>query len=206
MNLRIYKWFWIFFEVLLSFFILISIQSKFSSSWRLYDSRIVHFTYIFLIASLLPGIAMRYNPQNFLHSQFMRLTRKHTGIMCYLTSCAHVLWSYLLPTHFASIPSLMSDWMGVIAFVWLTPLFITSNNFSIRFLKSKWKKLHVTIHAILWFILLHVLIKVSLIPSMVIGAIVIADLGSWLFVSEILQEVFGKIENRAGDDRSKPEE
>lgn len=194
-------------EILFSIFIVLTCSSIYISSWKSFDSIASHATYVFLIISLIPGILERFNirifPWNY--PPYTKLIRKHFGILAYLATIGHILWSYFLPTRFKEIPTLMSDWMGVIAFLWLTPLFLTSNRHSIAKLQSKWKKLHITVHVLIWFIFAHVMIKGISVASLIIFLFLLVDIFSWIQKSGLLEEVFGSIEDNAGNNRRKPE-
>lgn len=113
--------------------------------------------------SLLPGILKRFQVAGSLKLvQVLLMTfRRQLGVMMYFFVFEHYLWVRLMPSvKFSSgiIPNNLYEIMGMLAFLLLTPLFLTSNDFSIKFLGSKWRLLHKSIYLINWLIFFHLLI------------------------------------------------
>lgn len=120
---------------------------------------------IFLGFSLLPGIIRRFSilPQIL---KFLQLIRRHLGILMYLFGLSHYLLNYV------SVQLLAGDFppnqippvfilMGLFGLLLYTPLFLTSNDLSVRLLKRNWSKLHKLTHLGVVLILLHLVLQSS---------------------------------------------
>ncbi len=136
--------------------------------------------YTFLI-SLLPGIHLRfdmtYGKRLYI---FIRKYRRTIGITAYTAGVLHFYWSFILPNRGQFFPDLLSDWMGFVALLLLTPLFLTSNDLSLNKLGKLWKKLHLVVHLVIYLLLMHVVIKGRLTTSLVTGFVMVADVFSWV--------------------------
>lgn len=118
---------------------------------------------IFFCLTLLPGILKRFQVTGSIKTLQLLLMsfRRQLGIMMYFFVLEHYLWVRLLPTiKFSSsiIPGNIYEIMGMIAFFLLTPVFLTSNDYSVKRFGSYWKLVHKLVYVINWFILLHLLI------------------------------------------------
>ncbi len=87
--------------------------------------------------------------------------RRLLGITTFLAIFAHSgMWiTTRMQTNFALIPQLQT-FRILAGYIWLLMLFIgyiTSNNYSIRLFKSRWKLLQYSAYIALWFAILHLL-------------------------------------------------
>lgn len=144
--------------------------------------------------TLLPGILKRLKQIKLWPWGYALLTktRKQFGIMMFLLSLAHTLWSYNLLEK-KIWPEKLSDWMGLAAILILLPLFITSNEYSLQKLKTLWYKIHLLTHVAVWFILFHIVIKSELSWSIITAAIILADVTSWVYYSNLVQYILSDI-------------
>lgn len=118
---------------------------------------------ITFILTLSPGILKRYNAIGSLQSIRLLLMslRRQLGIMMYFFVIDHYLWVRLMPSlKFSSsiIPTNLYEIIGMLAFFLLTPLFLSSNNFSVKKIGKKWNLLHKLVYLINWLIFLHLLL------------------------------------------------
>lgn len=136
---------------------------------------------VFLSLSLIPGILLRFSLVSSLSIIYLPLKtlRRHIGIASFLFALGHALWVYLLPQSFAfsTNPSIL--W-GSATLLVLTLLFITSNDYSQAFLSTNWTHLHQIIHLLIWGILIHVYLIGSGSWTLVLLAVALLDLCSWL--------------------------
>jgi sulfoxide reductase heme-binding subunit YedZ len=95
----------------------------------------------------------------------MLVQRKWIGDAMFLIGCFHVtliLSAYMLNLSVFWNPQYWDfrlNWpWGMLAMITLTPLFITSNKFSIRLLKRNWKRLHLIVYGAFIFAGIHIYI------------------------------------------------
>ncbi len=120
--------------------------------------------YLLLFLTLLPGIAKRLSLFPILVRTLMPL-RRQLGNAMYIIGLAHWIvidltprlatytfpYRYLTPTQLA----------GLILLLTLLPLFLTSNDRSLRLLKKTWSRLHKLVYLGLVFLLLHLIFQAS---------------------------------------------
>ncbi|PIS22420.1 hypothetical protein COT50_02075 [candidate division WWE3 bacterium CG08_land_8_20_14_0_20_41_10] len=112
----------------------------------LYFGRVSLGLYLF---TLLPGICRRFK----LKHQFVSLLtlyRRQVGIAMYIFAVLHALLVVSFP-----ITLTPPKVFGILAFLILTPLFITSNIYAVKKLKETWKKIHQLTYLALGLIFLH---------------------------------------------------
>lgn len=88
--------------------------------------------------------------------------RRSTGVACFAYACLHML-CYVWFDQNADWTEMAKDlvkrpfiWVGMLAFVCMLPLAVTSNNASVRWLGGKrWQQLHRLVYALPWLALLH---------------------------------------------------
>ncbi|MEK7581298.1 MAG: hypothetical protein AAB512_03370 [Patescibacteria group bacterium] len=156
-----------------------------SGDWKFWGYWAAQISQFAFLISLLPGIYRRL--EMFKRGKslyvFLRKYRRTVGIVAYITGVLHFYWSYILPNPGQFFPSLISDWMGFVGLFLLTPLFLTSNDFSLNHLGLFWKKLHLLVHLAIWLLLMHVVIKGRFLTSLITGGVLIIDIISWILVA-----------------------
>ena len=116
---------------------------------------------LLLGATLTPGILKRLGiirPLMILLNPYKR----HLGISTYISALGHYLLVTLLPSlAFGSFPPPLTQvsLFGLLAFLTMTPLFLTSNDYSIRLLKKNWTRLHKLVYLAAFFILFHLIFQ-----------------------------------------------
>ena len=115
------------------------------------------------------------------------------GLYAYFYLCLHVL-TFLWLEHFWVIADIVDDviehpyvLVGVLAFLLMTPLAVTSNRFSMRQLKAAWKRLHRLVYVIGLLGILHFiwLVKADLLEP-AIYLVLLIGLYAWRFVTDLL--------------------
>jgi len=117
---------------------------------------------ILFIITLIPSMIQRFG----LAKEFNLLiklilpVRRQFGILMFVAAFTHYLALKVIPTlQFKLPPSLpIYQAFGLVALIFSFALFITSNNYATRKLKSNWKRLHRLTYIIGWLIFGHVLL------------------------------------------------
>ena len=116
---------------------------------------------LLLGATLTPGILKRLGiirPLMILLNPYKR----HLGISTYISALGHYLLVTLLPSlALRSFPPPLTQvsLFGLLAFLTMTPLFLTSNDYSIRLLKKNWARLHKLVYLAALLILFHLIFQ-----------------------------------------------
>jgi sulfoxide reductase heme-binding subunit YedZ len=112
--------------------------------------------------------------------------RRQFGILMFMTAFTHYLAIKVIPTLQEKRPPSLPPYQafGLAAIILSLALFITSNNWSTRKLKSNWKKLHRLTYVIGWLIFGHVLLislrsgEVLSIQAISIGIVMVLEIAS----------------------------
>ena len=110
---------------------------------------------VFLLLTYSVSILSRWGISNLL------ICRRMLGLWTFFYMFAHFL-AFFLFEHSFILSSLATDFInrpfvaiGIVALFLTFPLVITSNNYSVKFLKRKWKKLHFLINPVIILTLVH---------------------------------------------------
>jgi sulfoxide reductase heme-binding subunit YedZ len=135
---------------------------------------------IVYLSTLVPGILKRLGAGGGLAQiQLLLMTfRRQLGILAYFLVLGHYCWERLFPsflnTGISAIPVSGFELWGMAAFFVLTPLFVTSNDWSMRVLGAWWKRIHALTYGVIGLIFGHVLLQQS-------GSILIVVIGLFGF-------------------------
>ncbi|MCR4329006.1 MAG: ferric reductase-like transmembrane domain-containing protein [Candidatus Roizmanbacteria bacterium] len=142
-----------------------------------------------LVIVTLPGILKRFEVTG-VYKQIQLLlmsVRRQTGDLMFTFAVAHAVWvRILLYIRFglpdpASIP--LFQIFGTLTLLLLFPLFLTSNNFSVRLLKKNWQRIHYLVYIAVWFAALHTLLGIEgQIWGILAVGIGVAQIASWMNV------------------------
>ncbi|MGA1049885.1 MAG: ferric reductase-like transmembrane domain-containing protein [Minisyncoccia bacterium] len=143
---------------------------------------------ILFIITLIPSMIRRFGlAKEF--SLLIKLTlpvRRQFGILMFMTAFTHYLAMKVIPTLQFRLPPSLPPYQafGLVALIFSFALFITSNNWATRKLKSNWKRLHRLTYVIGWLIFGHVLLgglksegEISL-QAIIIGVIMVLEIAS----------------------------
>jgi len=145
-----------------------------------------------LSLTLVPGMLKRlqwFTPI----TRFLSPIRRHLGITTYLLALSHYLLVTLLSNLLVgTIIGQLNSFVlaGATALLFFTPLFITSNDYSVRLLRRNWAKLQKLIYVATIFVFLHLLFLVStwaLLAGTVLLAEVISHLSAWAHRHQAVQ-------------------
>jgi sulfoxide reductase heme-binding subunit YedZ len=136
------------------------ISPELKRSWGLWGHRFADLSVIFFVLSLIPGILKRLGVSPPLSQlQIILMTfRRQTGISVFVFALYHYLFARgfrMLASGTLRLPNTPFEIAGMAALVIALPLFITSNDPSLKILGRSWKKLHNFTHLIPWAIFLH---------------------------------------------------
>jgi len=139
---------------------------------------------IYFCLSILPGIARRFGIRTQI-TQILMLFRRQIGISVFLFGFFHYSAIRLFPILFAGVPlNLHPPLFEVFGFLSLYPmtlLFLTSNDVSVRTMKTWWRRVHSLVYILTWTIFLHVVLQSGGVMAWVIGAFAFLEAGSLVY-------------------------
>jgi DMSO/TMAO reductase YedYZ heme-binding membrane subunit len=138
----------------------------------------------FFCLTIAPGIIRRSNV-NFLGEipSHLLFARAQLGLTMFFTALGHYLFVAIIPfVRFGIEPNIRAYYIfGMLALFLSSWLAITSNQFSKKLLKQKWKTLHSLVYIIVWLIFLHTaLIQINPI-SVLLGIFAVAETLSLIY-------------------------
>lgn len=157
--------------------------------------------------SLTPGIMKRLGvnkPPIVLFSRtILMLFRREIGVNMYVFASIHFGWSRILPV-LAVGGSLLDvspfEIMGFLSFALLTPLFLTSNDYSQKKLfKKSWPTLHKLARIIIWTLFIHIALNEAGIKAFITFIIAI------LVITSLIIDRKKKRSNRRSSIEKKPQ-
>jgi sulfoxide reductase heme-binding subunit YedZ len=117
---------------------------------------------ILFIITLIPSIIQRFGlaKQINLIVKLILPVRRQFGVLMFVAAFTHYLAMKVIPTLQFRLPPSLPPYQafGLVALIFSFALFITSNNWSARKLKSNWKRLHRLTYVVGWLIFGHVLL------------------------------------------------
>lgn len=113
---------------------------------------------IMLCITLLPGILGRLALFPIPRATLM-MYRRHLGITTYMLAVAHSTYTYWLPSFTYGFSPLRSfQVFGILALLMGLPLFLTSNDYSVRVMQKLWHTVHKLVYCMLLFAMCHTLL------------------------------------------------
>ncbi|MBT4123859.1 MAG: hypothetical protein HN981_00530 [Candidatus Pacebacteria bacterium] len=158
---------WLFYLSFIFLVLVFAISTKFREFrplWNDLGEKAASISLISFWLTLIPGILKRLQISKIFVPirTILMIFRKEIGISTYVLALLHYGWSRILPI-LAIKGDLLSfnlfEVFGLISFILMTPLFLTSNNWSMHNLGKTWKKLHKLSYFIVWVLFLHVIIR-----------------------------------------------
>lgn len=161
-------------------------------SWILSDigARVGQIAVFLFCLTLLPGIIRRLGLATPLLQpivSLLTLFRRHIGITMFLTAFVHQIFNStvqnLLFFHSLLPPNGFPTFvlLGLIAWLLLVPVWLTSNDTSQRFLGKKWKTLQRLTYISIWFIFAHVALQGESL-AIILAITAILEVLSWINV------------------------
>ena len=145
-------------------FFLVSIPLLGIRQWVWLGQKSASISIVVFWLTLMPGILKRFKITGVLLPlrTVMMLYRRQMGITMYVFALTHHWWVRFLPIlkingDFWQFS--LFEWIGFTAFVLLTPVFITSNEWSVRTLGHFWRTLHALVYIVVWLLFLHIALQ-----------------------------------------------
>ncbi len=139
---------------------------------------------VFYTITLIPGIFRRFGIKHKLISIIM-IFRRYFGIAMYLSILIHFFTirgtRMFLTQNFAVLSRPTFEIMGIGALLLTLPMFLTSNDLSVKTLGVWWKWIHKLTYIIIWFIMLHVILQRVSLWSILISIVLITQIASFLY-------------------------
>jgi len=130
-----------------------------------------------------PGILGRFGIKNPIITLGM-MFRREVGIASFFFALGHALLFYVIPKLVFGISLfqfLVFELFGIIAFLMLTLLYVTSNKYGRQILGPWWKKLHSLVYVIYWLIFAHVVLQGISLTSILIGFSAVLEVLSLIY-------------------------
>ncbi len=136
--------------------------------------------------SILPGILRRFGMRGMFVS-FLMSIRREVGVSMFVLSFLHYSAIRLFPILFGGaalvIPPPLFELLGVAALYSLAPIFITSNNWSVRTMGPWWRRLHAMVYFIVWLLFAHVALQEFEGLAIVLGIFALLEAGSLFYAA-----------------------
>lgn len=151
-------------------------------------SKLGTFSLICYLITLVPGILAR------LHwlpeitqpvGSMLMVFRRHFGILMFISAFVHMSFTTTLPQlvfnnfEISQITLQTYHIVGIVGWWILFPLWLTSNDVSVKKLGLWWKRVHLLTYAALFFIFLHVALQLES-WAVVLAGVMVVEIISWL--------------------------
>lgn len=163
--------------------------------WSVYHNDIFAHTFVELgktagkvglllyIVTLIPGIAHRFHITSSIVTVLM-LFRRQIGIVTFLVVALHVwlvsgVYMYLKSP--IVLPRSAQEIAGTIAYVLLIPLFVTSNNWSVKRLEVWWGRIQRLTYIVIGLVFMHVALQQISVWSILTGGTFLLFLASFIY-------------------------
>lgn len=149
----------------------------------------------FLWLASIPGILKRFRVTGILQDAQIVLmrSRRRLGDLMFTFALMHYMWNRLFIYVVFGFPTLdkipLFESLGFIGLFILVPLFLTSNNFSVKFLKIWWSRIHRLVYLAMWLIAFHVALQGLVIESTITFTIAILQITSWIYYKKTIKLV-----------------
>ena len=133
--------------------------------------------------TIIPGIFRRFGWRHKLVSLLM-IFRRYIGLFMFFLIVFHYTMQRgvaVVKNHLGFFQLSTYEVMGMIAFLSLLLLAVTSNDISTKKLGSWWARIHALTYGILWFIFLHVALQKAFTWSLFIGGMGVVQVSSFLY-------------------------
>ena len=143
---------------------------------------------ILFCVTLLPGIAqrLRWFPTITLPlASIVTIFRRHLGILMFLTAWVHMAFTTSVPnviltgSPFPPNGPRLFEFFGTMSWLLLMPVWLTSNDVSMRFLGRKWKTLQRLTYIANWLIFAHVALQGESL-AVLLAVVAILEITSWV--------------------------
>jgi DMSO/TMAO reductase YedYZ heme-binding membrane subunit len=137
---------------------------------------------VLFVTTLIPSIIQRFglSKQFSLIIKLILPVRRQIGILMFVSAFTHYLGVKVIPSIQYKLPVSLPLYQafGLLALGLTFLMFITSNNWATRKLKSNWKRLHRITYIIGWLIFGHVILQGVSWQSIIIGVVMVLEVAS----------------------------
>lgn len=141
---------------------------------------------VFFCLSILPGILRRFGVKGMMIA-FLTSVRRQVGVSMFLFAFLHYaslrLWPFVFGGMTPVIPPPVFELLGVASLYALAPLFITSNDLSVKKLGVWWRRIHAMVYFVVWLIFAHVALQEFEGWAIVLGIFALLEAGSLFYAA-----------------------
>lgn len=133
--------------------------------------------------TLLPGMLRRIGAFPLVRTMLM-LTRRQLGVTMFWCVFAHLSLVRYFPILFTGSNPFIAPvfvWFGMTAFTLLFPLWLTSNETSVKKLGAWWHTIHSLTYVALFAIFLHIALQGRSWTALFVGTVMVLEVFSWIF-------------------------
>ena len=184
---KIILWFFLILYAFLTIIILFALRTAVTGSnyLFLYPQAILSgkISLVVFCLVMVPGIARRFGIRHKLIFPLM-VYRRYLGIAMFLLAMFHATVVRFASFVEEGLPFKNLLWfeiLGLAALFFLSFMFVTSNDFSVKYLGFWWHRLHKLIYIIMWLILFHVGLQRMSVWSILLGVTVLIQSVSFLY-------------------------
>lgn len=158
-----------------------------------FGGKIAQVSVFLYVLTLLPGMMKRLGFINPIQLSLM-LFRKHLGILMFLTALLHMGSSFTFPVIASGqIPVFQPQiFSGFITIVLLLPLWLTSNDVSVKKMGVWWHRIHAFTYVALATIFIHATYMMSYKWSAVLGLVMIGEIASFFVAKSRKKQAVSK--------------
>lgn len=138
---------------------------------------------LFYIATLIPGILKRFNVLPLTRAAF-RLPRRQFGVTMFIFAFVHQWLVRSIPVVLETgsfLPINNHVLAGMISITLLFPLWLTSNDYSVKKLGKWWDYIHSLTYVAMFAILLHVALISERTLATLLFITILLEIGSWIY-------------------------
>lgn len=142
---------------------------------------------IFYILTTIPGITRRFGIRHKLISTLM-IFRRYIGISVYMHVLIHFsfvrgIYNFFINQNFLDFS--FFEKFGFASLILLTPLFVSSNDWSVKYLRIWWDRIHKLTYIIIFLILTHVVLQRISFWSVLLGMTLILQVASFVWAKMV---------------------
>jgi sulfoxide reductase heme-binding subunit YedZ len=150
-------------------------------------SKLGTFSLICYLITLVPGIVTRLQWLPLITQpvgSMLMIFRRHFGILMFISAFVHMSFTTTLPQlvfnnfEISQITLQTYHVMGILGWWILFPLWLTSNDVSVKKLGVWWKRVHMLTYTALFFIFLHVALQLES-WAVVLAGVMVLEIISW---------------------------
>jgi len=136
--------------------------------------------------TLVPGILRRFGIHGMIVSFIMSI-RRDLGVSMFALAFLHYASIRLWPVLFGGVPLVVPppifELFGVATLYSLAPIYLTSNNWSVKKLGPWWRRIHSMVYFIVWILFAHVALQEVGVWAILLGVVAFLEAGSLFYAA-----------------------